>query len=94
MKLSHRERWALEIITENPGITMIGIAAAFNVPHPIYGKQRAASTVIARLRHLKLIADCPRCPVCHRALSRSRRNVPLYAIGAGPGKEPDLFSGL
>ena len=79
MKLSPLEEKAKQLVEENPGITMIGIAAAINIKHPIYGKQRAASRAIARLRKGAFIKDVARrCPKCHRALTRNLRNVPLY----------------
>jgi hypothetical protein len=68
----------LAFIKENPGTRMVTLATLLNKPHSIYGKQKAATLAIAELRRAGLIKDCPRCPYCLRALSRSRRNVPLY----------------
>jgi len=95
MKLNELDREAYAFICENPGCNMTHIALLFNKGHSIYGKQRAASLSIARLRRAKKIIDCPRCPYCGRALSRQRRNVPLYPTNNGEGgersRQEDLF---
>jgi hypothetical protein len=81
-KLSEDAQLLYELILENPGITMITCATYLRKTHSIYGMQKAATLAIAELRRAGLIVDCPRCPYCGRALSRARRNVPLYAVSA------------
>ena len=77
-KLSNDAAWCWEVIQENPGVRMITLAMGLAKSHSVYGKQKAATMAIAELRRAGLVEDCPRCPVCNRALSRHRRNVPLY----------------
>jgi hypothetical protein len=79
MGLTDDEGVCLEFIRENPGVTMMPCATLLNKPHSIYGKQKAATLAIAGLRRKGLILDCKRCPYCGRALTRGRRNVPLFA---------------
>ena len=93
MRLSKNAKMAYELIRENPGVNMLHVALLFNKAHSIYGKQRAASLAIAELRRAGFIEDCPRCPACGRALSRHKRNVPLYPTSyTGPkGFQPLLL---
>jgi hypothetical protein len=65
-------------IKAHPGVTSIHVANTFPVDHPVYGRQRATSQAIASLRQRGLLVDCERCPTCRRAVTRGRRNIPLY----------------
>jgi hypothetical protein len=90
--LSDDAERCLEFIEENPGTRMVTLATLLGKPHSIYGKQKAATLAIAELRRKGLVVDCPRCPYCLRALSRARRNVPLFPMnGHKRPKQWDLF---
>ncbi len=78
-RVSKIARIVYGLICENPGITMVGVAAFLNVQHPVYGKQRAASRAIAELRRAGMVEDVAcRCDKCDKAQTRGSRNVPLY----------------
>jgi hypothetical protein len=86
--LTDDERVCLEFIKENPGCKMVTLATLLNRAHSIYGKQKAATLAIAGLRRKGFILDCKRCPYCGRALTRGRRNVPLFAAnGSKPHQQ-------
>jgi hypothetical protein len=90
--LSDDAKWCYKVIKENPGITMIALALGLNKAHSIYGKQKAATLAIAELRRAGLVVDCPRCPYCHGARSRAKRNVPLNAVnGHQLPEQPNLL---
>ena len=51
---------------------------------PLYGYQRRVSAAIVSLRRLGYLDDVARrCHVCHGALTRSHRNVPLIVTDKG-----------
>ena len=51
---------------------------------PLYGYQRRVSSAIASLRQLGYLDDVTRrCRVCHGALTRRHRNVPLIVTDKG-----------
>jgi hypothetical protein len=90
--LSEDEEICLKFIQENPGVKMITLAALLKKEHRVYGLQKAATLAIAGLRRKGYVVDCPRCPHCHGAKSRSHRNVPLYAVnGHKPPEQPMLL---
>lgn len=71
----------LAFVRERPGTTMPEVAANFPVESKTYGRQRAVSAAIVRLRKRGLIQDCTdRCDHCGAARTRGVRNVPLFAI--------------
>lgn len=80
VKLTEDDLRVWNYICENPGCYMKECALLLGKEHSIYGKQRAASLSIARLRRAGKIVDCRRCPYCKRALTRRPRSVPLYPI--------------
>ena len=69
-------------IEQRPGITALDIAHNLRVfeDASVYDAHRKVSASIVRLRAQGLVEDCPRCPRCHGALSRSKRNVKLYPL--------------
>ncbi len=78
----------LEYVYRHPGATQADVIKhfgdAFFNSTPRYGSQRKASRMIAALRKHGLIEDVQkRCPMCHRALTRGKRNVPLNATAKG-----------
>lgn len=68
---------------EKHDATGVIVANHFQISSVTYGRQRATSSAIARLRKDGYLEDCPRCEHCHRALSRHHRNVPLILTEAG-----------
>lgn len=74
----------LEFIATHTGeVTGMDVANRFPVESKEYGRQRYTSGLIARCRKLGYISDCDRCNHCNRALTRSRRNVPLVLTTKG-----------
>lgn len=78
----------LAYIRQNPGVTQADVMRhfgdAFFNSTPQYGSQRKASTIIVNLRESGLIEDVhERCPTCHQAMTRGKRNVPLNATAEG-----------
>lgn len=74
------DQTVLAFVRERPGTTMPEVAAHYPVESKTYGRQRAVSAAIARLRKRGLLLDCAhRCDHCGAAKTRGQRNVPLYA---------------
>jgi len=87
LKVGRKQRAILRFIAYRASrgevTTAIDVANAFPVESRMFGRQRNASQTIALLRKRGYLRDVERCPICNRAQTRGRRNVPLFLTAAG-----------
>lgn len=88
MRLTERDKAMLQFIRDRAAYRMrpataVDVANRFPVDNQMFGRQRNASTAIAKFRKHGLVSDVSRCEHCGRALTRGKRNQPLYLTLTG-----------